>query len=64
MNDKEYLYLELRKLKDIFNIYGNCIVPSIHADKRNTTALERLRWLVDKAEKEHGLSIDDLEKEV
>ena len=64
MMPKEAIYLEIRKLIDIINTWGNCIVPSIHEDKRDTTALERLKWLVDKAEKEHGLSIDDIDKGV
>jgi len=59
---KENLYREARKLVDIFNIHGNCIVPSIHEDKRDTTALERLDWIVNKAKEDFDLSIADIEE--
>lgn len=58
---KENIYREARKLVDILNKWGNCLVPSIHDDKRDTTALERLDWLMEQAKTEHGLTVDDVE---
>lgn len=58
---KESIYLEVRKLVDILNKFGNCLVPSIHDDKKDTTALQRLNWIMEKAKEEHGLTVDDVE---
>jgi hypothetical protein len=58
---KENIYREARKLVNVLNTWGNCIVPSIYDDKRDTTALERLDWLMKQAKDEHGLTVDDVE---
>lgn len=58
---KDNIFREARKLVDILNTHGNCIVPSIHEDKSDTYALERLRWIVAKAYSEHGLTVEDIE---
>ena len=57
----ENIYREVRKLVYVLNKWGNCLVPSIYDDKRDTTALERLDWLMEKAKTEHGLSVYDVE---
>ncbi len=57
---KDHILREARKLKDILRT-GNCLVPSIHKDRSDTTALERLRWIVDKAHEDYGMSVDDIE---
>ena len=58
--NKKHIFLEARKLVDTLNRFGNCLVPSIHEDKSDTTAIERLAWLMDKA-KNDGLTVDDVE---
>ena len=59
--NKKHIFLEARKLVDTLNRFGNCLVPSIHEDKSDTTAIERLAWLMDKAKNEYGLTVDDVE---
>lgn len=59
--DKDNIFREVRKLIDILNTHGNCLVPSIHEDKRDTSAKERLAWIIDKAKTEHDMSVDDIQ---
>jgi hypothetical protein len=58
---KESIYREARKLVDTLNRFGNCIVPSIHDDGSDTTASQRLHWLIIGAWKHYGMSVDDIQ---
>lgn len=59
---KESVFREARKLIDILQRFGNCIVPSIYEDGSDTSAQERLRWLVDQAKDEFDMSIEDIQE--
>ena len=58
---KENVFREARKLVDTLNRFGNCLVPSIHDDKSDTTAQERLEWLVNSAKEKFSISLEDIE---
>jgi len=58
---KDNIFREVRKLVDILNCWGNCLVPSIHEDGSAASAKERLSWVIEKAKKEHDLSTSDIE---
>lgn len=59
---KDHIFREARKLVNILQTCGNCLVPSIHKDGSDTSARERLAWIVEKAKEEHSLSVDDIEE--
>jgi len=61
---KENLYREARKLLDTLIRFGNVLVPSIKGGIGDTTAHERLKWLIDGAKEYHGLTIEDLQNGV
>ena len=58
---KEHVCREVRKLIDILNKYGNCLVPKIPGAKEPTSAKERLEWIVGQGKELHGMSIEDIE---
>ena len=58
---KEAIFREARKLVDTLNRFGNCLVPSIHDDGSDTTAKQRLHWLILGAKEHHGMSVDDIQ---
>jgi hypothetical protein len=58
---KENIFRDVRKLIYTLNKFGNCLVPSTHEDNRDTTAIERVNWLMKKAKEEHGLTPSDVE---
>lgn len=58
---KESIFREARKLVDTLNRFGNCIVPSIHEDESDTTAKQRLHWLILGAKEHHGMNVDDIQ---
>lgn len=59
---KDHVFREVRKLVDVLEKWGNCLVPSIYEDGSDTHAKDRLEWLVALAKEEHGMSIEDIEK--
>ena len=61
LDDLQSIFREARKLVDTLNRFGNCLVPSIHDNGADTTAQERLRWLVDGAKEHYGMSLDDIQ---
>ena len=58
---KDHIFREARKLVDILNKFGNCIVPSIHKNGKDTSAKERLAWILKEANNKYGLQIDDVQ---
>jgi hypothetical protein len=58
--EKEYIFRELRKLVDVLSTWGNVLVNPIEG-QQETTAQERLKWLVDKAKSKYGMTLDDVE---
>lgn len=61
---KESIFREVRKLIDTLNRFGNCVVPSIHEDGSNTSAVERLKWLIDRSKEEFGMSMEEIQEGV
>ena len=58
---KENIFREARKLVDTLTRFGNCIVPSIHDNGSDTTAKERLHWLILGAKEHYNMSVDDIQ---
>lgn len=56
-----HIFRECRKLMNILNTWGNVLVPSIPGQEE-TSAKERLVYIVNLAKDEHGLTLDDLDK--
>ena len=59
MNEKEYVLSEIKTLLRILNTWGNTLVPSLEG--KEVTAKERLNHFVDRAQKEFGMTIDEIE---
>jgi hypothetical protein len=59
---KESVFREVRKLVDTLNRFGNCGVPSIHEDGSNTSAQERLVWILNGAKEEFDMTLDDIQE--
>jgi hypothetical protein len=59
---KERLFREARKIVDVLSNWGNCLVPSIFEDGSDTSARQRLVWLVVGAEEKFGMSMEDIQE--
>lgn len=57
---KDHIFREARKLLDILNTWGNCLVPSI-VEGKETYAKERLEWIIEKAKNEYGMTVEDID---
>jgi len=54
---KENCLREVRKLNDILNTHGNCIVPSLN--DKETTAIERLNHFLVILRNEYNIQTED-----
>jgi hypothetical protein len=57
---KDHILREMRKLIDILRARGNILVPTIEGQKE-TTAQERLVWIIERAKADYGMTIEDIE---
>ena len=60
--NEEMLLLEVKKLISILNTFGNVLVPNI--DDKETSAQERLQYIVNKLKEEYNLNIVEIESKI
>jgi len=63
MTKKESALRESRKLMDILNKWGNCLVPNL-PDQKETYAKDRLQHFADYLIKEEGMTIEQIDAEI
>jgi hypothetical protein len=57
---KDHILREIRKLINILQTWGNVLVPTIEGQKE-TTAQERLVWVIGRAKADYGMTVEDIE---
>jgi hypothetical protein len=60
---KDHLLRETKKLISILESLGNVLVPTIEGQKE-TFAVERLEFVVEKLQSEHNLTLEQIDEEM
>lgn len=63
MSSSEVNLREIKKVIDILQTYGNVLVPGYN-NIPNVKAQDKLKYLVEKLQKEEGWTIEEIQKKV
>lgn len=63
MKKQEALFAEVRTLLNTLQTWGNILVPPIEG-QTETTAQEKLQYVVDKLQTEHKFTMEEIESNI
>ena len=63
MSSSEFKLREIKKVIEILQTYGNVLVPG-YKNIPNIKAQDKLKYLVEKLQKEEGWTIEEIQKKV